>query len=208
MYPYDIVFALNDKESIVVELRIPFEEVPCYCLEYIVFVHDKQKYRLALYDFDNNMKRLQKLLIDALANTLSLHKSITKDLGFLENIEIKYNRKNPNSYEDSWQGYPGLIYEKKEDCLSWIGYRYQLWAYDDLSTWIYNDKNGAIIFEVTQRYPYLFEKNKKQQKGITFKQWMRSYRPLFIHTISSEIAQEWLKKTGYMVDYMNAKFNI
>lgn len=204
MHPHDIVFALNDKERIVIELGIPFEEVPCYCLQDIFFVQEKQKYCLAYYGLDDNIKRFQNLLVDALTNKLQLHESITRDIGMLENIEQKYDRRNPNTYNYTWKGSPDLVYEKKQNYLSWIGYRYQLWAYDNLATWIYNNNDGAIIFEITRRYPYMFTKNKKMIK-MSFRDWMKSYNPLFISTISPEVTQEWLKKTQYIVDFMDAR---
>src|SRR5579872_2342394 len=103
MNSYDIRFPLNDKECIVIELKMPFEELPCYCLEHIFFVQEKQKYCVAFWGLDDNIKQLQKLLIEALANKLPLHESITKDLGYLENIEKKYDLKNPNTYDDTWK---------------------------------------------------------------------------------------------------------
>ncbi len=205
MYPYDIIFALNDKESIVVELRIPFEDVPCYCLEHIFFVQEKQKYCVAYWELGDNIKRFHELLTHALENKLQLHESITKDIGYLENIEKKYCQKNPNTYDHTWKRSPDLTYENQENYFSWVGYKYQLWGYDNVATWIYNNKDGAIIFEITKRYPYLFTENKKNIK-IAFRKWMKSYNRLFVCIIPYEVAQEWSKKMSDIIDYMDNRW--
>jgi len=203
MNTYYIVFALNDTERLFIELEEPFELLSCYCQIPMIFITNKQEYVLSNDIVPNGVEHIRSLLHKTLKNQLQLDSSITKDIGYLNNIMINYNCMQAD--EDIWQPHPDLHYEDEEDCYSWVGYRICVSGYRDYSTWLYNSKNGDIIFEITPFYPYLYEDDAKKIT-ISFDEWLKSYQPTRVRTISHELAQEWLQKIDYMLNYIEKKW--
>ena len=133
------------------------------------------QYYLEIFEY-----QLQK----ALSNDLQLHSSLTEDIGLLYN---KYKKKPLN-----------FVHAKsKNGIAAWVGDRYELWGYGLCTTWIYNNNNGSIMFELSNIYPGFFIEcvPKQEQKNIVpFKQWIQDYKPYFIQEISQDVAQQWLRQ--------------
>src|SRR6185295_2879963 len=117
------------------------------------------------------------LLSKGLKNELQLHPSITEDIGYLKNIMEKHNQQE--FPDDKWTKSSNLVYENDEYYSLWVGTQYLLWGHNDLKTWIYNDKTGNIILEVTPLYPDLFTEDKSTIK-ISYDVWIKSYKPFLI----------------------------
>src|SRR5580700_320092 len=128
----NLIFKLNDTEKIVVELSECIEHLHC-CYEAPVVLQQGDN-RIFLVDdnISHHMYEINDLLKKALNNKLKIHKSITKDIGFLYNEEA--------------QNKPGFVYKKLEGIDYWVGNRYGLFspvlAKGNLTSWIYNDANG------------------------------------------------------------------
>lgn len=202
MHLYDIVFKLNNKEELVIDLEMPIEALPCFCQTKISFRNGFREYVLNLNeDLETSMKRFQSILSKCLNGQMHLHKSLMDDLGYLHNECLKYAL---NEDEETWQIHPGLAYDQDK---IWIGYDYQLWASNEFAAWMYNDENGAIIFEVTPRYPGFFIKEEELIVMPSYQEWMQSYKFTIFKIIPREVAEQWLEKTDKIVGHIKDKFD-
>lgn len=209
MYPYDIVFKLNNDEKFIVELDNYIEKLPCYCFIPIVFFIKQQGYVLSEWGLPEIVQPLRDNLVKAVNNEMQLHKSITQDIGYLENISFEYDNKQAEIAdkidEDYWQPHPDLMYTQDENFFSWIGNAYNIWGHGNLATWIYNDKQGNIVFEITPRYPGLFAED-KSGINISFEDWMKTYKPFVVRIISPEVAQQWIEQANKIIAYIEEKW--
>lgn len=62
------------------------------------------------------------------------------------------------------------------------------------NSWLYNDEKGNIIFEITPFYPWHGEKKKLNPDFITYKQFMKTYKPILKTTISKKNLKQWIKQ--------------
>ena len=67
--------------------------------------------------------------------------------------------------------------------------------------WMYNDENGNIIFEITPSYPWSDPKQKSHPDKISFKQFMKDYKPVIKTMIPKENLKQWIKQAE-MLDKM------
>lgn len=209
MYPYDIVFKLNNDERFIIELDDYLEKLPCYCLIPVVFFLNQQGYVLSEWGLPEVVQDMRNNLVKALRNELQLHPSITRDIGYLENINFDHDNKQAEiaeeRNEDYWQPHTDLMYTQDGDFFSWVGNVYKIWGHDNLATWIYNDSQGNIIFEITQRYPGLFAEDKRSIH-ISFEEWMKTYKPFVVRIISPETAQQWIEQADKIITYIKEKW--
>ncbi|HSC25153.1 MAG TPA: hypothetical protein VLB80_02955 [Candidatus Babeliales bacterium] len=204
MYPYDIVFVLNDTYKLVVNLEQPFEQLPCYCQMTISFYEDYKEYVLNFdEDLESSMDRFVKHLTKVLHNDFFLHESIKEDIGYLHNEYLKYALDNKN---DEGRLNPDLVYEGEFD--NWVGEYYQLWSYRQCAAWMYNDSDGAIIFSITPRYQGFFDSEEKLVTISSYEEWIKSYKPIIVCIISREIAYQWLEQAHKILTYIQDRFNV
>jgi hypothetical protein len=85
----------------------------------------------------------------------------------------------------------------------WIGYEYKLFAYKSRISWLYNDRYGNIVLEVT---PW-FNVYKCKDKAI-YKQWIKNYKPILKRTIAPEIAQKWIKQMEKLLNLIRVNSGI
>jgi hypothetical protein len=178
----EIIFMLNDTEKIVIPFEEGLDKVHC-CYETPIFLYQgSQKSLLTSESLRENMYILSNLLGKALNSSLPLHESIVKDIGYLENEHL--------------QGRSGLVYIKLESRNYWVGSKNNLWspclANSNLTTWIYNDVDDFIIFEVTLLYPYHFSDPAETGNVISYDQWIQGYKPYLIRRIPRTVAEQWL----------------
>jgi len=75
---------------------------------------------------------------------------------------------------------------------------YHCWSNDHkqirpyFSSWMYNDTDGNIIFEITPNYPWSNEKKKDNPGWISYKKFMESYKPILKTMIPKERLQQWI----------------
>lgn len=60
------------------------------------------------------------------------------------------------------------------------------------NSWMYNDENGNVVFEITPFYPWHGKTKKSNPDFITYKQFMKDYKPTLITTIPKENLKQWI----------------
>lgn len=185
-----ISFKLDLEEKISIHIdEEAFNSIGCCSISKVFFHQKNIKYKL-FHDLTLfTLEKFSFFLEQALTSKLLLHESITQDIGYLWNQEL--------------QDKPGLTYQYKEGIKKWVGIDNHLWSTRSkdtlkLASWLYNDNNKNIIFEITPTYPwYLCEENyarNKFQSYIPYEEWIKNYKPLLIRIIPREIAQQWLNQ--------------
>jgi hypothetical protein len=195
----EVIFLINEEEKIVLNSQDPLDEITCCYDGLISLIQGERKILLSDDDILENMRVLAILLQEALNNSLLLDLSLS-DIGFVYNqyCDFLWSEEFLLSVDNfSYEG------DKNKD---WIGMRYHLWAGGNNVTWLYNDKSGAIILEVTPLYPYLHTDPQEEPKYIFYEKWIKDYRPHFVRTIPRERAQEWLIQAHKIIEQI--KINI
>ena len=191
----ELVLKLSQTESIQIlpEMGLDFEDVDHCCGEIIaIFVNDDNGLVIgedtASDLFAACIIRLQK----ALNNELGLHPSIKQNLGFMEN---QYCHQIPHVSSDFVK-----ILSRTGESLYWVGSDYHVWsAYTTtkpmVATWLYNDEQGNIIFEVTPLYRWSFFPDEPEDPDfVTYEEFMQNYKPLWNRVIPRDIAIIWLEQ--------------
>jgi hypothetical protein len=139
--------------------------------------------------FKEDMYMFKDRLQKALLGVLGLDKSI-KDIGYaynqyshticMENSPVKDNFLHQDSY--------------------WIGVKYQIWASELCVTWIYNDGQANITFEVTPFYPFMHLGAEMKQNYIPYEKWIKDYKPCVIKKLSKKVAEKWLNQINELID--------
>lgn len=192
----DIVFKLSDTEKIVIELEEEIQNIDCCSQAPIVFLQDSKRIILSKDSVRENMTILSGLLTDALYNKLQLHESITEDIGYVYNqySDFLWNKKSKASNN--------FGYTKLEGRDTWAGNNYHLWS-SSLTSWIYNDIDGSIIFELTPMYPEDFYYTKKKPQKIPYHEWIKGYAPYLIEKIPQSVAQRWLAQANDILEQIS-----
>lgn len=185
----NIEFNINTEEKLVLEMPISLGKADCCCDAEIYYCNKNHTRVLIASDsIQYNLEILCYLLTKALNTELFLDDSISEDIGLLHNLEAYGNAKN-------------LKYKKNFDGDQiWVGEQYDLWGaiFDEnsfLSSWIYNDKNGNIIFELTPFYrKHRFINNEKPKNIVPYDEWIKNYKPILIRVIPKNVAQQWLNQ--------------
>lgn len=190
MNTHEIIFPLNNNTKIIIPLQDPVEWLGPMYEEDILLFYNNNKIFLSRGTIFHDMLELADLLQKAIKNKLSLHHSITSDIGY------SLNEYHINEDHFATHTFPsGMI--------SWVGYLYKLWEgnSDDLrlTTWIYNDNNSNIIFEVTPFYPYMFCEPEEEPNYVSYEEWIKTYKPYLITILSREIAQKWLEQAEAII---------
>lgn len=190
-----VIFYINENSKIVIPLQDPIEWLGAIYEENILFYHKKEKLILSKKTIYHDMIELSKHLNEALKNNLSLDKSINKDIGYLV-----------HQYHLDETTVTQCIFAT--GVMSWVGYQYKLWEATHnnqcFMSWIYNAPDGSIIFEITPFYPYMYCEPEEEPNYIPYEEWIKSYKPYFITTLSRETAQQWTEqaeKIIWMVEY-------
>jgi hypothetical protein len=184
---YAVNFSLSKAEQIIIELEDSLEEVHCCYSAKIAFMQNKKKFFIGNDSVRHNLELLKGLLTKALKNKLKLHKSITTDIGYLDNEYLRLLYNDDPSIKSIFS------YEKLGESKRWVGDKYHLWGYGSRGVWIYNDIDGSIIFEVTPAYAGGFA---YPEKCIPYNKWIKKYKPYLIRIIPQEVAQQWLDQTN------------
>ena len=60
------------------------------------------------------------------------------------------------------------------------------------NSWLYNDKDGNIIFEITPSYPWHYETKRTCPEKISYTKWLQNYKPTVITMIPKENIKQWI----------------
>jgi len=168
-----------ENTDILTWVKIEYEERgKSYCLLY-------DSFNMGIYNFRDQ-------LVKVLNNELLLDSSIKKSLGFYQSQYYKKNNRKNLKYVVSDEG---RTY--------WIGYRYQLFGSNGIevpASWLYNDQLGNIVLEITPIYPWFFSEPKPGEVFIKYSEWMKTYKPILIRTITKETAEQWLKQIDELIE--------
>ena len=179
MNKYNIIFPIDDVDKIIIGLEERLEKVHCCYDASITLLYGDRVFgagRDSIREYLINLKNIAQKVVD---NTLQLHASIEKDIGFLLNEELQYK--------------PGLFQMKHADGEWWVGYQYCLSVGGKLGLWLYNDANGRIFFEATPVYPFSYRNSAKDKHYTPYNKWIRGYKPYFITEIPVNLVHQWLE---------------
>ena len=105
-------------------------------------------------------------------------------------------------YDKAVNGDLGFLYNQycEEIIVSFPGVAHYFWSGFDRNTgtavesWLYNDKDGNIIYEITPLYPWNDQVLRKDPRRITYKKFMKNYKPILQALISRETIRQWIKQ--------------
>lgn len=176
---YITLFQLSDLEKIVaLDHHIPCKW-NCYG-QMPLFLQQNNQYILLSEDsFYDDILSLKEHLELCLQGQLKL------SADFAQNLGITYNNCIQNDSDEK------PYFETVSDIIG-----YCCWASEEITTWLYNDQKGSIILQCSPRY------NKKPSKK-SYDKWLEAYKPLLIQVITHKQAQEWLKETKKILNYID-----
>lgn len=175
------IFTFSDSEYLEIKMHSIEEALHCCTQIPMIYSMKSQEILLSVGSVKTNMYNFSKLLRKALAQNLQFDASIQKDIGYLFNQDLHEAGKN-------------LKYETFGALEFWVGENYKLWAYQSAS-WLYNDQDGNIVFEIT---PLYIPKNQKFDAQ-EYQDFMQEYAPIHSIRISHERAQLLLQKAELIV---------
>lgn len=191
-----LILKLSQNESIkiITEENIDFNQIDFCCSELQAYFISAKEELLCIGEQTAGLllEAFIGVLKKAVDCKLQLHESIKQNLGFMSN---EYYHNSP--YEK-----PEFIMVSTSDdsCQYWVGSNYEIWAVSSgsnqyVSTWMYNDDEGNIVFEVTKFYKWsLREKEPEDLDFITYEEFMKDYKPLIHRVIPRDVAIEWLEQ--------------
>lgn len=186
-----LTFTLND-EKIVIKLPEPNFFLTNYDRLSICFYHNNQEILLSSLTALDFIDTLCFLLSKALKNELQLDESLNQDLGFMLNRWFKEKKFK-------------FISVTKNGDTYWVGNNYQL-ASGKFASWIYNNIDGDIIFEITPVYSGIFiHENKPPYRE--YMKWRETYKPYFAGVISKKIARQWIDQSQNILNEIEKNMN-
>lgn len=194
---YEITLAFDNDEKIIIQFQEPLSEVNCCTESSVIFIQNGKQLVLSHDLFSYSVNMLNTLLKKALKRELTLHNSITKDIGYL------FNQYSAITCGGKLEEPTFLSYIQRDNRSYWPGNDYHLWDKNYI-TWLYNNFAGAIIFEITPFYPYMYSEPEEELNYISYQEWIKTYQPYFIKEISIQTAQEWLRQVEYILEKMDS----
>lgn len=180
-----ITFKLNNTEKIVITSEESLNDIHCCSRALITFNKGNEILKLEDNSLVHNLHEFISLLTKALNNELNIHKSIQNNLGYL-GAHYSFYSLAENKLIQS-----GLVFDKND----WVGEKYQLWAHLcvwDFTGWVYNDKSGNIILELTPRYKGSWFDPDKPKKVKEYEEFLANYKSYSTTIISIETAKRLL----------------
>ena len=187
------IFPFSDCECIEIKMHSIAESLHCCTQIPMIYKTPLQEILMSVGSVKNNMYMFAKLLRKALANTLPLDSSIHENIGYFYNQDL---------HEISAEIRGNLKYEIFGALEFWVGQSYQLWAYRSAS-WLYNDKNGDIVFQIT---PLYFSENKNFDAQ-EYQEFMKNYAPILTKIIPKPTAEVWLHKAESILHEIEDSIN-
>ena len=195
MYKHEVIFELSDVERLVVSGEHIDEQCCCCCDTPLSFCSNDICYGLETVNVKSCMAVFAEQLTKALENKLRLDKTIKQDIARLWNIEEYY-------FHNGLGHVPEFKYEMTQGFSKpqWVGYKNAILSAmpsNALGTWLYNDDEGNIIFEIAPIYPWFSYDPKTEpvpEGFIPFEEFMKNYKPTLIRKIPVEVARKWAEQ--------------
>lgn len=186
------IFFINKEERIVIDNEMPLEQMQCSCEIPLLLITHNNVSIVSIENIHETMLIFQEQLQKVLHNDLPIHESIGNDIGYAYNEYLAHIYAERKSMID-------LVYRKKDGFEEWVGDDYKLWGHDVLTSWLYNNHQGAIVFEVTPICLALLDDCDNHIKINVYEEWISDYKPFIIRTIPREVAEQWLKQAQELV---------
>jgi hypothetical protein len=177
-----LTFILHDHAKIIIKLNHSADIVDAGYEARLFFIHYNHRFLLSYNFIASDIEILKKTLAQSLKNKFIL------DANFNENIGLHWN--NTLNQKDISNGIFGEHFNTLNYYLLWSAGR---------CTWIYNDGQGNIIFEITTLYPDTYIYGKKKRSYRYFLKWMQTYKPIYKQIISKELALQWVDQANQIL---------
>ncbi|OGB86129.1 hypothetical protein A3J41_00475 [candidate division TM6 bacterium RIFCSPHIGHO2_12_FULL_38_8] len=188
MKPKDITkFLISDKKYLKISSdKLPIEKLrECEdCLVCtninVTYVDDENNINIPFGVYATGSFMSKMALSDFLQKRLEgkaiYDKNISGDLGFLSN----------QSSEGLLGSFPEFEHYFMDNAYAQTGTVFQ--------SWLYNDTYGNIIFEITPFYPWNDPALRKDPRRITYKKFMKNYKPILQTIIPKKNIRQWIKQ--------------
>ncbi len=133
------------------------------------------------------IEAFKEYLNNTLQNNHQLNSYLTDNIGYYWNYALNQKYKHDQIFGDDY------------DILN----NFNIWSRYNQSTFLYNDHQGNVIFEITPLYPYTYAYGKKKRTYGYFLKWMQSYKPTFKSVISKETVLKWIEQTQEILDIID-----
>lgn len=90
----------------------------------------------------------------------------------------------------------------------WTGMKYHVWSSQSFISWIYNDHQKNIIFEVTPFYPFMYPNAETELNYIAYEEWIKNYKPYIVKILSKKTALQWLNQANSIIEQIDKKSTI
>ena len=200
----NIIFTINKSEYIHIAVSKPLKQLFRYD-KVIITYNDIQGKMYTLFEDDFIIVALDILrsrLQESFSGKLKLHKSITKDIGYLWNKDI--GRMNNEYIQNEKIRFTYIT--SPEGTKYWVGEKYCVWSSQNASFWIY-EKEENIYLEITPHYPWdsiPIKEAKKDPLYISFQAFMKTYNPLVVTIIDRKMLIEWQEKLETIIPLIEA----
>lgn len=175
--------SLNINDRYRIDLHMPCDEGALGCYDQVsIFLNDSTTSQRSLLYQDFAISALGPLIFlleKTTAGTLLLPASMKEDIGYLWNEHVHSKQK-----------------------MRWEGLNYALWESEECDTWLYNNNDGKIVFEVSPAYPWHFDKPQEGETCTPYHVFIKNYQPLALVTIDQTTANEWLKTSHYLMNIL------
>lgn len=194
MKVFSNIFNLNKNQKIILDSDFPIEEVLPFDEVIIKFSYE---YSFILTEdcFEYLMNSFKGALNKSLKNQLQLPSFIDEDIGLLWNKELNNTKEWSMSIKDQH------IFNNTESLGEYILFSTPGNTDPSLATWIYNNKNGDIVLEITPQYTGHFDDPKDGENFITYDEFIKNYKPLFITIISPSTAKKWIQQINALLKH-------
>lgn len=139
--------------------------------------HKARSFCYFLIDYEETQKLLR--------NEKQLSKSIVNDLGFEWNQFFKGNSKSNKAFNYHWM----------------CNDHTEIKPY--YNSWLYNDQDGNIIFEITPFYPWHNTTKKTNSEKISYREWIKHYKPIVKTIVPKEKFIQWITQAKNMKKIYN-----
>lgn len=184
----ELFFDANGTEKLVISMDSQeAESMILFSFAQVDYVNNNKTMIINIDEIMRIKEGLQEELIDCIQNKKLLHDSIKTWLGFSYTQYLKNDQRKNLIYETLPNGYR-----------RWVGIAHRL--FDAIPgqripvSWLYNDKDGNIILEISPIYPFDSHDPKPNEKFVRYLEWMKSYKPYVIAKIAPEVAKKWIQQ--------------
>lgn len=170
-----VSFNINEQEYFVIEIPHKSIDQLQSCEQLTGMYHTRDGRILPILNqyscIEGELDDLIEKLTCALDNKLEIDKAKFPNIGYQWNEDLYFASKGENFW-------PGAEYL----CFS---------TANNIETFIYTE-NSIIYLEIIPTYPWLFGRAPKDLKKVSFKQFLKDYKPYARTTITRETAEKWL----------------